>query len=116
MTANQVKSADSRFSIGVPKKFYSFIDIVMGPAWIGKTMVNSEMVSYYGSEPKLVQRHLLQASFYFISNERVDHERSLYTIQNMIGDLGGISAMLYNVSGLCAYYVSLQFVWGSLIQ
>ena len=107
MTPNQVKTVDSRFSLGVQKKFYSFVDIIMGPAWIGNKMVNSEMVSYYGSEPTLMQRHLFQASFYFISNERVNHERSLYTIQNFIGDLGGISVMLYNVSGIFAYYVSL---------
>lgn len=34
----------------------------------------------------------------------------------MLGDLGGISAMLYNVSGGVAYYVSLQFVYGSMIK
>lgn len=90
------------------KKFYSFLDIVMGPVWIGKKMVTRENVTeYYGSDLEIVQRHLLQASFYFISGERINHERSLYTIQNLMGDLGGISAMLYNLSGALAYYVSL---------
>lgn len=63
-----------------------------------------------------MQRHLLQGSFYFISSERINHKKDLYTIQNMIGDLGGISIVLYNVSGAFAYYVSLQFVWGSFIH
>ena len=79
-------------------------------------MVNTENVTYYGSDPQIVERHLLQASFYFISSEKINHMKSLYTVQNMIGDLGGIFAVIKTVSGGIAYSVSLQFVWGSFIH
>ena len=83
---------------------------------MGKKMLNTEFVTYYGSSPEMVERHLLQASFYFISSERINHKKSLYTVQNMMGDLGGIFTILYNLSGGIAYYVSVQFVWGNLIH
>ena len=74
-----------------------------GPAWIGKKMVNTENVSYYDGDPQMMERHLLQASFYFISSETMVHQKILYTFQDLIAEIGGIAVVLYNVSGEIAY-------------
>jgi hypothetical protein len=113
---NEVETEDSRFNPFESEDQYSFLDVVMGPVWIGKKMVNSEMVSYQNGPQKRVEKHLLLGTFYFLSNDRILHQRQVYTILNMLGDFGGLEGLVIGlVVGLC-YTMNRSFVLGSFLK
>ena len=92
------------------------MDIINFPHWIGAKLIDRSLVSYLGKDPETIEMQILMGSYFFISKEKLIHEKQLYTIMSMIGDLGGVSVMCFNIASICAYYYSVNFFWGSLIH
>jgi hypothetical protein len=113
---NEVETEDSRFNPFESEEQFSFLDLVMGPVWIGKKMMNSENVSYQKGPQKIIEKHILFGSFYFLSNDRILHQRQVYTILNMLGDFGGLEGIVLSMVFAFCYSMNRSFVMGNFLK
>ena len=116
MRLNEVETEDSRFNPFETEDVYSFLDVDQGPVWVGKKMLNTETASYQNGPIIKVEKHLLFGSFYFLSNDRILHQRSVYTILNLLGDFGGLQGIVFSIIFAFCYSMNRSFVMGTFLN
>ena len=106
MRLNDVETEDSRYNPFAGEEKYSFLDVTVGPGFIGRKMIDSGNTTYQNGPIKIIERHIILGTFHFISNERILHQRQVYTILNMLGDFGGLEGILLSMA--CAFCYNIN--------
>ena len=61
-------------------------------------------------------RHRLYGSYYFISNEKVEHSRMAFNITGLLAALGGLSSLMVAVAKGAGSYFQHQYIIAKFIK
>ena len=109
---NNVEVSDNRFAIFDNSEEFKFVDHISNQMWLGKSAVwaiNSTRDD--GLTFRIENQLNMQAYYFFMSNQRVKHSRSVYTLIKVMSDFGGmiqIFTLLFTWS--CTAFNDRQFL------
>ena len=92
---NLVTTNDFRHPSSYEEKKFMFLEVVINPMWVGpskfmKYNVSHDMGETYHSETPIV----LFGSYFFVSEERREFKREVFTIVDLLSKVGGLVSLL----------------------
>ena len=95
----------------------SFIDVVSNPVWMGVTYKRDMTATRdNGKTWSKLPCEVLFGSYFFLSTEVVNHKRSVYSIVNLLGSIGGLASGLFVSLRVIVQYVNNQQIMGKFIR
>ena len=94
-----------------PEKVYKFLSMSKDPLWVGKPSYSTLNMTLDGTNFHQETRQTLYGSYFFVSNERVEHSRKVYSIVDLLAALGGLLSLLLAVfKGIGHFFNKEQIV------
>lgn len=103
---HSMRIKDHRFKVWTRPMTTTFLDFVKDPVWTGIKKTNHrnttfDGVNYYPD----YEYQILFGSYFFLSDDRVDHLLEAYNIVMILASLGGLSSLVFKrFKGFAAYY------------
>lgn len=86
---------------------YDFLDLDLGPVWISTSYIEHHNTSTDGGLTYFWDdNQLIYGTFFFLSEQKVDHKRNLYNFVDLLSELGGIFTTIYGVLNLMGNYMN----------
>ena len=63
-----------------------------------------------------VERHILDANYFFFGNSYIHHDRTVFTILNILSDFGGISKSVFGIIGFLCSKITYNFIVAKFIK
>lgn len=98
MRINKAEITHNRWSFSGESSSWTFYDLVQNPVWIGVSSKRTYIVSRDGG--KTINDEEIQelwGSFYFISEEVRIHNKTKYSINDLLGDMGGLFEVFHMI-------------------
>jgi hypothetical protein len=103
---NDVSSPDSRiFSWWTDS--YRFLETKSNQAWTGKPIIQQYNTTYDGEEYKLEKFTIHQSSWYFLADNRIETKRKVFTLLNVLSNLGGFIKVIFGSIGIIGTYINV---------
>ena len=85
ISVNDVKTQDSRFNIFKKAKDFTFVTIEPYPAYIsGKYLNNRNVSEDNGKSYKQEISEVVYATYYYMADERVEHQRIAFNVWSLL--------------------------------
>lgn len=107
LRVNNVVTHDDRIMVWRSNKLYQFIDFVQTNPWTSNSEFRKiRRVSY--DKLYFEQKHirLLYGAYFFLSEEKIDHQRFRYNIVNLASNVGGLFSVIFGTVGILVMFIN----------
>jgi len=59
---------------------------------------------------------ILQASWFFLADNRIEERRVNYSVLNMASDMGGMTKVIFGFLAIIAQYINAEFINSKMIR
>lgn len=99
---------------------YEFIDNIAMPVWVGTSRHIWRRNTMWIEEPELGFRtydhHVIFGAYFFYSQERLEHSRSVFTYVNILAEIGGLFECFILVFGSLALIINDKLMVAKYIR
>ena len=114
---NHVQTRDRRYLNLFQKNEFDFFDIIGTAPWYGEALTHNLNVSLDGGKTYQYQnRKLFVGMYYFNSNMVLEFDRTVYSIETMLCDLGGMLSLSLTIIPLIFAISTERFKLAKVIQ
>jgi len=113
-----VIARDNRFWSYMDPDEYEFLTITKGPVWSSpKNLISVENSSLNGGETyQDRRRYLMYATYFFLGENRIEHNRNVQTLIGVMSSFGGFSAAIFFIIAPIAVYINQRLFMGYIIR
>ena len=60
--------------------------------------------------------HVLQGSWFYLADNRIESRRIVYNVLNLASEIGGMAKVIFSVIGVFGCYINAQFINSKMIR
>ena len=113
---NKVETNDNRFSSLLNPYEFTFLSLDVMPSWIGDASKKVYNMSSDGITYAEEECEIYYGTYFFLSDNKVEHQRTLQTIVNVMSEYGGFSSLIFSIFGAVGEFVNDQLFMGLIIS
>ena len=99
------------------EEVYKFFKVIAGPVWISTSYTSEQYVSTDGGKTYDNEEEvMLFGTYFFLSNTRTIHMRSLYNIVRFLSEIGGIQASVMVIFGAIGTYINRKIFMAKMMS
>ena len=104
---NTIETKDQRFEFYKPYQHFEFIDVLQSSPWeISNYSTHICNATYDGKTYGLQEFRLMYGSYYFLSEERVVHQRIAYNILDLLSEVGGLVSSVFRTLKIIGTFIN----------
>ena len=86
------------------------------PYWTSSIKREYYNTTYDGVNYDMEESELMWGSYYFLSSDRGEHQRTVFNITHLLSYVGGISNIVMQFIGSLGYYINMQIFLAKVIS
>ena len=107
---------DYRYEIIVNKSYYKFFDIVQISPWIGSIYKANYNMTYDLKNYEVNFRSVIFGSYFFLSDDRIEHQRTVFTMQDVMAKFGGMCRLVFAFFGFIGLQLNQKMLFAKYIR
>ena len=91
---NKVTAQDNRFLLFLRNNYFEFLSVLKEAPWTSSTYVRVHSTTTNGKDYYLESNQIYFGTYFFLSEIKLEHERKLQNVMDLISQIGGLFASL----------------------
>ena len=113
---NEVTTSDHRGFQMFLQNQYQFLNLDVRSGQVSNGFKHKYKYSRDGQDYQTRTDEVLSATYFFLSNKRIIHQRSLQNAFGVLANVGGLAVFLYLVLGTLGKYINTRLFMANLIS